>query len=139
MKPVNVRPVFLSVITLLLLSAALFGACSGGIEEEPESEVLIHPAQIEEVGIRFAESDPPQVFVYIKGGLPDGCTTFHEINTERDGMTVNITVTTQRPADMECTAVYTTFEENVALGSDFVSGETYTVNVNDYTTTFTMQ
>ncbi len=104
-----------------------------------ESELEIRPAPIHEVRVNIAESYPPQVFVYIKGGLADSCTTFHELTTERSGNSVDITVTTQRPKDAVCAQVYSFFEENVPLGSDFTSGETYTLNVNDETTSFVMQ
>lgn len=104
-----------------------------------EEEIEIRPAPIHEVQVNIAESFPPQVFVYIKGGLSDGCTTFHELTTERSGNTINITVTTQRPKNAICTQVYGSFEKNVALGSDFTSGETYRVNVNDEITSFVMQ
>jgi len=96
-----------------------------------KDEIEISLAPIEEVRVNIAESFPVQVFVYIRGGLADACTTLHEVKTERSGSTINIEVTTQRPKEAICAEVYSTFEENVALGSDFTSGETYTVNVND--------
>jgi hypothetical protein len=95
------------------------------------SEVEISLAPIEEVRVNIAESYPVQVFVYIRGGLADACTTLHKVKTERSGSAINIQVTTQRPKDAICAQVYSTFEENIALGSDFTPGETYTVNVND--------
>jgi len=105
----------------------------------PPPELEIRLAPIHEVQVNIAESYPPQVIVYIKGGLSDGCTTFHELKTERTGNKINIEVTTQRPKDKGCTAVYGYFEKNVNLGSEFISGETYTINVNDKTTSFVMQ
>jgi len=102
-----------------------------------ETEIL--PAPIHEVKVNIAESDPPQVFIYIKGGLRDGCTSFHELETERRENDINITVTTERPKDANCTQVYSYFEKNAGLGTDFISGETYVVNVNDQTTSFVMQ
>jgi len=127
----------LAVLSLLVL---FLGACAGVNNSEPPSdEIEIRLAPIHEVDIRIAESYPPQVFVHIQGGLSDGCTTFHELKEERTGKTINIEVTTQRPKDAVCTAVYSYFEKNVGLGSDFTSGETYTVKVNDYSTSFTMQ
>ncbi len=45
---------------------------------------------------------------------------------------------TQRPKDAICTQAYDFFEKNVNLGSDFASGETYTVKVNDKTSSFVM-
>ena len=106
-------------------------------KSDANSEIKLAP--IHEVNINIAESYPPQVFVYIKGGLSDGCTTFREARVNRNGHKINIEVTVQRPKNKVCTAIYGYFEENVALGSDFVSGETYTIQVNTETRTFVMQ
>jgi hypothetical protein len=99
-------------------------------------DVEIKLAPIDEVKVNILKSNPPQISVYIKGGLPDGCTTFHDIETIREGSTINITVTMQRPRGVACPAIYTSFEKDVNLGSDFIFGTTYTLKVNDYTTTF---
>jgi inhibitor of cysteine peptidase len=129
MKKVN----WLVLISLLLVIAAVACQPGGG------NGLEIRPAPIHEVRVAIAESYPPQVMVYIQGGLSDGCTTFHELKTERSGNMVNITVTTQRPREAVCTQVYGYFEQNVNLGSDFISGQTYTVRVNDKTTSFVME
>jgi len=121
------------VVIALMLAAV---GCRSGVDKH---ELEIRLAPIHEVGVNIAESYPPQVIVYIKGGLADSCTTFHELSTERSGNTVNITVTTKRPQGAQCAQVYDYFEENVNLGSDFVSGETYTINVNDKVASFVMQ
>jgi len=63
------------------------------------------------------KSNPTQIGVYIKGGLRDGCTTFHGIETTQDGNTVNIKVTTQHPKDVFCPAIYTYFEKDVNLAA----------------------
>ena len=120
----------MAVIGLMLATAG----CDLGVDE-----LEIRPAPIHEVRVNIAESYPPQVFVYIKGGLADSCTKFHDLTTERSGNIIDITVTTQRPREASCAQVYGFFEKNVGLGSDFVSGETYIVNVNDQTTSFVMQ
>lgn len=99
-------------------------------------DVAIDLAPIHEVEVYFMESFPVQVGVRIKGGLRDGCTTFHNIEITREGNTVSIKVTTQHPKDTTCPAIYGFFEKNVNLGSDFITGTTYTLKVNDYTTTF---
>ena len=127
------RGVCLTVAVLTILFA--FGCQSPSVG----GEVEIKPAPIHEVRVNTAESYPPQVFVYIKGGLSDSCTTFHELKTERSGNNVNIEVTTQRPRDAICAQVYGFFEKNVSLGTDFTSGDTYIINVNDQTTSFVMQ
>jgi len=99
-------------------------------------DVEIRLAPIDEVEVYTMKSNPPQIGVHIRGGLPDGCTTFHDIETAREGSTVNIKVTVQRPRGVSCPAIYTNFEKDVDLGSDFAFGTTYTLNVNDYSTTF---
>jgi hypothetical protein len=99
-------------------------------------DVEIKLAAIDEVRVYIMKSNPPQIGVYIKGGLPDGCTTFHDIETSREGTTVNIKVTVQRPRGVDCPAVYTWFEKDINLGTDFAFGATYTLQVNDYSTTF---
>jgi hypothetical protein len=110
-----------------------------GCKSKPAGDFEIKPAPIHEVDVRFAESFPVQVFVYIKGGLPDGCTTLRDLKTTRNDETITIDVTVQRPKEAICTQVYGFFEKNVALGSDFSSGKAYTLKVNDVTKTFTMQ
>jgi len=96
-------------------------------------------APIHELDIRFAESFPVQIFLYVKGGLPDGCTRFHGFEiVNRLEKALKIEVTTEKPKDAICTAIYGYFEQNINLGSDFKSGQTYTVTVNDKSTSFTM-
>ncbi|QNT76782.1 hypothetical protein [Dehalogenimonas etheniformans] len=99
-------------------------------------DVEIKLAPIDEVKVYIMKSNPPQIGVYIKGGLSDGCTTFHNIETTREGNTVNIKVTVQRPKGVDCPAIYTWFEKDVNLGTDFAFGTIYTLNVNGYSTTF---
>jgi hypothetical protein len=123
----------LYLVPAVLIVAMLASGCGS-----PADDNEIKPAPIHDVSVTVLMSNPPQVEVYIKGGLADGCTVFHELNWERDGKTVKITVTVERPREAVCTEVYGFFEKTVNLGTDFVSGETYTVNVNDKTTSFTM-
>jgi hypothetical protein len=100
------------------------------------NDIQISPAPIHEVSVYFMESFPVQVGVHIKGGLSDGCTTFNEAVVTREGNTINVAVTVQRPNGISCPAIYTLFEENLNLGSEFTIGTTYTLKVNDYTSTF---
>lgn len=99
-------------------------------------DVDIDLAPIHEVTVSLLKSNPPQIAVNIKGGLRDGCTTFNDLVINREGTTVNIEVTTRHPRGVFCPAIYTYFEKYVNLGSDFTLGVTYTLKVNDYTTTF---
>jgi len=120
--------------TLMIILMLVGGACSKA-PAEPQEEIDLAP--IHEVNVTLLKSKPPQIGVYIKGGLRDGCTTFHNIEITREGSTVNIKVTTQHPKDKVCPAVYGYFEKDVNLGSNFSVGTIYTLNVNDYTSTFT--
>ena len=101
------------------------------------------PAPIESVDIAVAESYPPQYFVHIVSGLPNGCVEFYGYEETRSGDTINITVTNLEPGPsspaMACAAIYLTQETSVALGKDFEPGATYTVIVNDVTKTFDAQ
>jgi hypothetical protein len=122
----------LTIIILTTIGTA--AGCKADVDD-----ILIRDAPIHEVRINIAESFPPQIFVYIKGGLADGCTTFKGITVTRQGNTIDINVTTARLRDAICIQVYGFFEKTVGLGSDFISGESYTINVNDFTETFVMQ
>ena len=108
------------------------------IAQQMLNEVEISLAPIHEVEVYFLESFPVQVGVRIEGGLRDGCTTFHDAVVTREGNAIDIEVTTQRPKGAICTEVYGFFEESLVLGSDFTPGTTYTLKVNDYSTTFEM-
>jgi hypothetical protein len=108
------------------------------LEQRMINDIEISLAPIHEVEVLFMESFPVQVGVRIKGGLRDGCTTFRDAMVTREGDTVNIEVTVQKPKGKECPAVYTLFEKNLNLGSDFTAGAIYNLKVNDYATTFEM-
>ena len=107
------------------------------INQKMIDEVEISLAPIHEVDVYFMESFPVQVGVHIKGGLASGCTTFHDAVVTRQGDVINIKVTVQNPKGIFCPAIYTYFEKNLNLGINFTIGKTYTLNVNDRTTTFT--
>jgi hypothetical protein len=109
------------------------------INQQKLEGIEVSLAPIHEIEVYFMESYPVQVGVYIEGGLRDGCTTFNDAVVTREGNLVNIEVTVQRPKDAICTQVYSFFEKNLNIGSDFTSGTTYTLIVNDYTTTFVYQ
>ena len=123
-----------TAVAVVAVALAIVGCASGntgGLETKL--------APIHELDIRFAESFPVQVFLYIKGGLADGCTKFHGIEIKsRSNNSIRVEATVERPKDAVCPAIYTFFEQNLNLGSDFKSGETYTVTVNDKRTSFTM-
>jgi hypothetical protein len=93
-------------------------------------------APIEDVTVIIAESFPPQYFLEVTSGLPNGCVRFGEHRVAREGKTVKVTVTNLEPGDLglrACTMRYSFVETKIALGSDFEPGATYKVHVNDVT------
>ncbi len=127
------------IATLILTLGLGLSACGPGDGTNGNGDLEIKLAPIHELDVRFAESFPVQVFLYVKGGLSDGCTKFHGLEIKsRSGNIINIEVTVDRPRDAVCPAIYGYFEQNVNLGTDFKSGETYTVTVNNESTSFVM-
>jgi hypothetical protein len=89
------------------------------------------PAPIDELDVRVAESFPPQYFLYILAGLPSGCAEQYIHSVARSGNEVEVEVLNSIPDGTPlCTAIYGQYELNLPLGSDFVSGQDYTVIVN---------
>ena len=89
------------------------------------------PAPIDELDVRVAESFPPQYFVHILAGLPSGCAQQYTHSVAQNGNEVNIEVLNTVPDGTPlCTAIYGQYELNINLGSNFVSGQEYTVSVN---------
>ena len=106
---------------------------------DPSAKRVLAP--IEAVEMRIAESFPPQYFVGVTSGLPSGCAKFDHYTVERDGDTIKITVWNTMPSDQRvaCTMIYGYVQHNITLGSDFQSGKTYQLKVNDVTKSFTAQ
>lgn len=121
---------FLYLVVLVFALLIVTIGCKPGDGGDEDMEIRLAP--IHGVRVNIAESYPPQVFVFMKGGLPDACTTLHKASIEHHDNTIDITVSTKRLKGKMCAQIYSYFEENVALGSDFASGEIYTANVNEY-------
>ena len=93
-------------------------------------------APIESAELIVAESWPPQYFVWVISVQPDGCHQFDGYSEEREGTEIVIEVFNRLPPDEEevaCTMAVSTTETSIPLGTDFESGETYTITVNEDT------
>jgi hypothetical protein len=119
------------------VTAAVMDGVWDMVNHQTEGGIEIGQAPIHEVEVYFMKSNPVQVGVHIKGGLQDGCTTFHDAVVRIEGSLINIFVTTQHPHDVSCPAIYTYFEKDINLGSRFTAGTAYTLKVNDFTASFT--
>ncbi len=101
---------------------------------------FIAESPVESAEITILESAPPQYQLRVVSGLPkgSGCSQFNGYEIRR-GVTndVEVIVTHHEVADpmVICTADFPIIETNVPLGSDFESGEKYTVRVNSDTVT----
>jgi hypothetical protein len=73
-------------------------------------------------------------------GLPSGCAERNRYETERVAEAITVTVLNWMPTgNPPCTMMYGSYELNTNLGSDFRSGTTYSVSVNDKRTRFVAQ
>jgi hypothetical protein len=98
------------------------------------------PAPIDGVEVLTLESFPPQYMLKVKAGLPSGCAEplSHEV-LPKLGNVVQVVVLNSLPDNAICTAIYGMYDLNINLGSDFTSGQTYTVRVNEREITFKAQ
>jgi hypothetical protein len=113
-------------------SSAAFRCCAPGFKWAP----------IESVRIDIAESFPPQYFLTVVSGLPNGCVKFDNYYPRRiDETNLEVQIINSVPTEpgTECTLDYGTVETTVVLGSKFESGRTYTLTVNDTIETFVAQ
>ena len=108
------------------------------VNKTPPISTVIDLAPINDVQITTTLSQPPQVLVDIQVGLRDTCTTFYSLNTTRSGNVITMNVYVQHLTGQACGQVYTFFNKNVNLGSDFAAGKTYSFNVNGKVKSFTM-
>ena len=106
---------------------------------------IIAESPIESAEIMVLESAPPQYQLRVVSGLPkgSGCSQFNGYEIRRsESNDIEVIVTHHEVADrmVMCTADFLIVETFVPLGSDFVSGEKYTVRVNsDKVTSFSAQ
>ena len=99
---------------------------------DPAKPIIEVWAPIDEVEVLIMESFPPQYAVRVVSGLPNGCVEVGLVEWERDADTIQVYIINFEPAEtVPCTDDYRTVENNLNLGSDFQTGRTYTVVVND--------
>jgi len=125
----------LGLAVILLAGAVAFASARGEPAPDPGRQTV--PAPIDQIQVVIRESSPPQVTLNIKAGLPSGCALRESYSFGRNGDTFTVRVLNSMPTgNVMCTMIYGTYELNIDLGTDFRPGATYTVQVNDKTTTF---
>lgn len=138
-------------ITCALIAIALI-SCASTDKTQPQSEKAVSedtsPAEdkfitrmagIDSIEIRMLESMPMQVKVIVGGYLSDGCTRIDRITQELEGNDFCITISTKRPAGVNCPQVIVPFQETIPLDVMGLLAGTYTVTVNRVSDTFMLQ
>jgi hypothetical protein len=124
-----------AVVALLALGALALAGSQAAAPADPQRRTV--PAPIDGLEVVIRESAPPQVSLKVNAGLPSGCARQHSHQVSRSGEVITVTVLNSMPSgDPICTMIYGNYELTIDLGSDFEPGRTYTVRVNDQTTTF---
>jgi len=130
----------LATVALVAAVGVLAMARTGGGLLPPPAGRHTVPAPIDELDVRVLESSPPQYMLHVRAGLPSGCAIRDSHAVSRVGDTITVNALNSMPnGDPPCTMIYGSYELNINLGTDFLSGSTYTVHVNDAVTTFRAQ
>lgn len=108
-----------------------------------EYERDVVKAPIESAEVLVLESFPPQYRLHVVSGLPSGCAAFDHwtVDLDEESKTFTVELFNSVPAegaDVVCTMIYGMIEHSIPL-ENVESGATYTVKVNDFTTTFEAQ
>ena len=124
-----------TVAAIVIIGAAALASQRGGSGVAPGRHTVAAP--IDRLDVLIRESAPPQVTLKIMAGLPSGCAQEHSHAVTRagDGFTVTV-LNTMPDGNPVCDMRYGIYELNLDLGREFRPGATYTVQVNDKTTTF---
>ena len=98
--------------------------------------VMIYLAPIHDIEIWADNSLPSQYFADVVSGETSICDHFNSYNVTRASNTTVIVEIFNLRCGTGCPAVYSYVENTIPLGSDFVSGGNYTVEVNGVIETF---
>jgi hypothetical protein len=93
-------------------------------------------APIHDVEIWADNSSLPQYFADVVSGEPNSCVRFDSYTVTSAGNTIRIEVLNIEYLSGSCAEIYSYVNHTIPLGSDFVSGVNYTVEVNDVMETF---
>jgi hypothetical protein len=117
--------------------AAIVAAASPRASAPPTpSDAARHsvPAPIDRLEVSVSGT---QATLKLTAGLPSGCAKRDSSSISRAGDTISVTVLNSMPkGNPVCTMIYGQYDLSIDLGSSFTPGASYTVRVNDKTTTF---
>ena len=122
------KTLFVISAIILILSIFVSSGCAG---------CRIFLAPIREVEIWADNSSPTQYFVDVVSGESYTCVHFDSYNvTHTSNTTIRVEIFNRECRNEGCGGEYTEGENSISIGSDFVAGVTYMVEVNDVTETF---
>jgi len=106
----------------------------------PASGRQLVPAPIDKLDVRVGAPAPARYTLSVQAGLPSGCAQQGTHSVSRSGDVITVTVLNSMPTGNQvCKMIYGMYDLSIDFGSAFTSGTTYTVRVNDKTTSFTAQ
>lgn len=120
------RILFVILAALLILSILATG-CTG---------YRRYLAPIHDIEIWADESSPPQYFVDVVSGESNSCVKFDSYSVTRAGNTTRVEIFNIEYIGGSCAEIYSYVDHTISLGSDYVPGVNYTVEVNDVTEPF---
>ncbi|HKW78881.1 MAG TPA: hypothetical protein VJQ09_07250 [Candidatus Limnocylindria bacterium] len=121
---------------LVAIAAILYASAQESAPATPPGLRQV-PAPIDRLDVVVRDSQPPQVTLKVTAGLPSGCAKRDSYSVKRSGDAITVSVLNTMPTgDPICTMIYGTYDLTIDLGTEFRAGTTYTVRVNEKTTTF---
>lgn len=94
---------------------------------------VIELAPIRDIDIWADNCSLPQYFLYVVSAETDGCQKFESYNVTRIDNTIWVEIFNRKSIGTGCPDVYTESEHTIPLGSNFVLGANYTVEINGVT------
>lgn len=104
---------------------------------EPPGDFIIREIPISSIEVLILESVPYQIHLHVTGNFQDGCSALHDVTHKREGNTVTVSITSERPKDAFCTLNTPSYDDVISLEGGFLPGD-YTVLVNGMHENFTL-
>ena len=121
------KEILFVILTALLILSIFATGCTG---------YRRYLAPIHDVEVWADESLPPQYFVDTVSGESNSCVEFDSYSVTRAGNTTRVEIFNIEYVGRSCAEIYSYVYHTIPVGSDFVHGVNYTVEVNNVTEAF---